>query len=86
MIKRFLGKVVLWCLDLEQLRRRMEETHKQAQRKGCVCDDAVKFGATSRVLNEAKKPEKISIKGQTIIDGELLVFPYGGQLSIGDKA
>ncbi|KOY88076.1 hypothetical protein AD998_05905 [bacterium 336/3] len=39
----------------------------------------------ARIYNMSNQKEYISIGNETVIDGELLVFKYGGQISIGNN-
>ncbi len=55
-----------------------------------TCVDKVILGQSSRFYRQAKvenmsgEKEKISIGSNSYIRGELLVFPYGGEITIGD--
>ncbi len=43
------------------------------------------FSIESKVFNIAKDVKSISVGSNTIIKGELLVFPYGGRMKIGNN-
>ena len=48
-------------------------------------DDSSKFYEEAKVFNLQNDKNKISIGANTHIRGELIVFPYGGQIKIGDN-
>jgi len=45
----------------------------------------VRFGPTARVIN-AGDPRRVVIGANTLVDGELLVHDYGGQIEIGESS
>jgi len=52
--------------------------------KYCVNNGGI-IRSTSRIINISNKQENIIIGGKTIIDGELLIFNYGGKIVIGEN-
>lgn len=52
-------------------------------RATCTKHSTARLDASARVFNIAGDNARISIAAHSIIKGELLVFPHGGQISIG---
>lgn len=50
----------------------------------CVKQRSTRLGASARVINIGGDSRKISLGANTVVNGELLVFAHGGQISIGD--
>lgn len=46
--------------------------------------DSARLGRTARIVNIGQQSAQIHIGSGSIINGELLVFPHGGQISIGE--
>lgn len=46
---------------------------------------STKFSIEAKVINIINDPSKINIGSKTNIKGELLVFPYGGKITIGQN-
>jgi acetyltransferase-like isoleucine patch superfamily enzyme len=51
--------------------------------KDAKCNTEVFFDEAATVRNLQSNPDKIKIDSNTHIAGELLIFPYGGQIEIG---
>lgn len=60
-----------------------EHAHERGLR-AVAASDQVRFGPASRVINPGPAT-RISVGARTLIDGELLVHDYGGQISIGES-
>ena len=50
----------------------------------CVKQRSTRLGASARLINIGGDSRKISLGANTVVNGELLVFAHGGQISIGD--
>lgn len=57
-----------------------------ANKGKCECEESVKFTRTSTVFNLLNDPSKIKILKQTIVEGELFIFKYGGEIKIGSNS
>ena len=53
-------------------------------RPTCLIHPAASLHARARIINIGGRSELISIGDSSIIEGELLVFPHGGKISVGD--
>lgn len=53
-------------------------------RATCTKHPTARLDASARVFNIAGDNARISIAAHSIVKGELLVFPHGGQISIGN--
>jgi acetyltransferase-like isoleucine patch superfamily enzyme len=42
------------------------------------------IGSSARILNASDKSDRIKVGKNTRIEGELFIFPHGGQLEVGD--
>ena len=51
----------------------------------CVADATAKIGSKARIFNIGDDSSLIRIGASTIINGELLVFPHGGNIQIGER-
>ncbi len=50
----------------------------------CLLAKGARLGRTARVINIGGRSSQIQIGVSSIIDGQLLVFPHGGHISIGE--
>jgi acetyltransferase-like isoleucine patch superfamily enzyme len=55
-----------------------------AGRPTCIKDKTTRIRFGARVINNARDPARIRLGPNTVIDGELMVFPHGGQITIGE--
>ena len=55
-----------------------------AGRPTCIKDRTTRLGFGARIINIARDRTRIRIGANTLIDGELLVFPHGGEITIGE--
>jgi acetyltransferase-like isoleucine patch superfamily enzyme len=53
-------------------------------RPTCVMHPEARLRARARIVNIGGQSELISIGDSAIVEGELLVFPHGGRISVGD--
>lgn len=53
-------------------------------RPTCVRGPRARLGARARIVNIGGPSKRIVIGASTVVDGELLVFPHGGSIRIGD--
>ena len=53
-------------------------------RPTCLIHPAASLHARARIINIGGRSELISIGDSSIIEGELLVFPHGGRIAVGD--
>ncbi|MFN0253050.1 MAG: acyltransferase [Kofleriaceae bacterium] len=63
----------------------LKQTQERCFRQITVTGDAVRFGPSARVINPRGR-EHIRIGAKTLIDGELLLHDYGGEIEIGESA
>lgn len=49
----------------------------------CRSSKGVKFLGSSKVYNLSRKADKILLHENVVVEGELFVFPYGGNISVG---
>lgn len=68
---------------IEALATRLRLTHEATLKSLCMAAGA-SFLPDARVENLAGTPERIRVGAGTFIRGELLVFRFGGQLTVGD--
>lgn len=57
---------------------------KLLRRPTLEIDPSSSIGDTARILNSGDRSDRILIGKNTRIEGELFIFPHGGQLVIGD--
>jgi len=50
----------------------------------CQKHASARLGVSARIINIGQRSSQIVIGAGSIIDGELLVFPHGGQIALGD--
>jgi acetyltransferase-like isoleucine patch superfamily enzyme len=74
-IIRLIKKLIFKLSALEN----SELCNKKTLNNGCF------FLPEAKVINMQKDPEKIEIGKESYIRGELLIFPYGGKIRIGDN-
>lgn len=53
-------------------------------RPTCIADRSARLLTTARIINIGGPSERIRIGRCSIVAGELLVFPHGGRITIGD--
>lgn len=53
-------------------------------RPTCELAKGARLGRTSRIINIGRRSSQIEIGTGSIIDGDLLVFPHGGHIRIGE--
>lgn len=53
-------------------------------RPTCMLSKGARLGRTARIINIGQQSSQIRAGAGTIIDGQLLVFPHGGQISLGE--
>lgn len=52
-------------------------------RPTCLMQNGVRLGRVARIINIGQSSSQIVIGSNSIVDGQLLVFPHGGQITIG---
>ena len=50
----------------------------------CTLATGARLGRTARIINIGQHSTQIRIGAGTVVDGQLLVFPHGGQISLGE--
>lgn len=50
----------------------------------CALSKGARLGRTARIINIGQQSSQIRIGAGTVVDGQLLVFPHGGQISLGE--
>ena len=53
-------------------------------RATCLLGPGSRLGSGARIVNISGESSKISIGAHTIVEGELLVFPHGGRIQLGE--
>ena len=72
-------------LILKKVAKRVDAYFNNVALKSLVTKESTSnFTASARVYNIAKERAKIKLSNFVTVEGELLVFAYGGQISIGD--
>ena len=74
---------VLFIRKLKRIILILYEFENSYSNKKLVLDLGSTFAIESRVYNLKSKPNDIKIGKGSFIRGELLIFPYGGEISIG---
>lgn len=82
-IKRIVTKLLISCLDVNLFMQKIELERINLYKEKCLLGEASVLYYSSKIINYSEK-EKIFIGKNTHIRGELLVYPYGGGISIGD--
>lgn len=59
-------------------------TREQEYKNRAIYDSSVSFGWAGIITNFAHNPKAIIIGKNTVINGELIINPYGGKIIIGD--
>jgi acetyltransferase-like isoleucine patch superfamily enzyme len=86
-VKRFLQRIVLKLISVETIElieRELAERKIQRCGQSVVMGNASKFYEEAKVINMTTDPSRITIGANTHIRGELLIFPYGGRIVMGD--
>lgn len=83
-IKSKIGRFILSFISAEDIELKMRQNLVNRNSNCCEADKSVRISFKARIINSSNSKSRISIFGKTIIDGELLVFPYGGKITIGD--
>lgn len=60
----------------------LKQTQERCFRQITATGDGVRFGPTARVINPRGR-DRIRVGEKTLIDGELLLHDYGGEIEIG---
>ena len=71
-------------IDYNLIENRLNNLKIKRCYQGVTCDDTVKFYEQARVFNLQNDKNKIRIAANTHIRSELLIFPYGGDIEIGE--
>ena len=50
----------------------------------CVMHASARLGMSARIINIGQHSSQITIGAGTIVDGQLLVFPHGGRIMLGE--
>lgn len=50
----------------------------------CVKHASVQLGASARIINIGQHSSQIALGAGTIVNGQLLVFPHGGRITLGE--
>src|SRR5688572_32105414 len=85
-IRRYISRFLLNLISVEELTNMISKISADKAVARAICSSGVRFGKSANIVNSPLTKERIRIEGNTIIDGELLVFPYGGQIRIGDNS
>jgi acetyltransferase-like isoleucine patch superfamily enzyme len=67
------------------LRRILDEECVRAAQRQVDCAANARFGPTARVINQTGRRNCIRLGAGALVDGELLVHDYGGQIEIGEN-
>lgn len=78
--RRYVARKILRLLQIEEI---LNEERLEACRTLVNMGESSSFYPTTRILNLANIPKKITIGQRTHIRGELVVFPSGGEIQIG---
>ncbi|OFY21880.1 MAG: hypothetical protein A2X02_05105 [Bacteroidetes bacterium GWF2_29_10] len=82
MIKKIIKKIIGNCVW--RLKLIFDIYHIEQLKNSFIGDKAV-IHASARINNFSRDKNKINIGENTVIDGELLIFNYGGEIIIGDN-
>lgn len=84
-MKRIITRIALGCIDFDYLKHQLERRHHDKLMNEVTASDSVRFYVGSSVSNFKNDPRGITIGPNTHIRGELLVFSYGGKISVGEN-
>lgn len=59
-------------------------TRRLAGRPTCRAGEGARFPTPARIINIGGPSERIQVGRWSIVQGELLVFPHGGRITVGD--
>ena len=86
---RLIRKIFAWLffklLPPGELHRAISQEQLEVNQKGLRMEQSSRVSLIGRIKNIAGDPDLIQIGGDTVIDGELLVFGYGGNIQIGNN-
>lgn len=93
MIKRFIksiiNRILLKLIDIDNLTEVVHQKNINKTINNCikqvVIGEGSRFYEQSKVFNFQNRKDKINISHGTHIRGELLVFPFNGQITIGEN-
>lgn len=84
MFKRIIKKIVYRFLKYLDLDVTKIKIRRPGSIDGIICSDP-HFSDDAKVCNAQNNDQSIRIGNNTFISGMLLVFPYGGKITIGDN-
>lgn len=68
------------------IKRTYDTGHEQTLKGKCVSGGGTRFYESANVINLQKDSKKIEIGSNTHIRGQLLIYPYGEGITIGDNS
>jgi acetyltransferase-like isoleucine patch superfamily enzyme len=80
---KYIIKAILYR-TIFKIRRIIDSYYTDLLKKSCRGEESI-INPSAKIFNLANSPEKIVIGENTVIDGELLVFRYGGNIIIGNN-
>lgn len=84
-IKKIGKRIILKFLTPAEINNLINHSKIQTCNNNCNRGDGSKFFPESSVVNLQENNSKIRIGEKTLIRGQLLIFPYGGEISIGNS-
>ncbi len=84
-IKKTVTKLILHCLDIDVLVRRIERESLYKAKQVCIMGEGSVLYYPAKMINYASK-EKIRIGKNSHINGELMIWPYSKGIIVGDNS
>jgi acetyltransferase-like isoleucine patch superfamily enzyme len=84
MLKKIVTYIFDRCVSASMLEKKMNKFNVERCKDQVSTNEATEFNKSSRVYNPSKIKENIVIGRATHMYGELLVFGYGGKITLGD--
>jgi acetyltransferase-like isoleucine patch superfamily enzyme len=84
MLKKIVTYIFDRCVSASMLEKKMNKFNVERCKDQVSTNEATEFNKSSRVYNPSKTKENIVIGRATYMYGELLVFGYGGKITLGD--
>ena len=74
-----------FLIRLNNYLKYLDEQQYYAQLRSQFVGNGAIVHLSARIFNSSKEQSNIQIGDKSVIDGELIVYPYGGQINIGDN-
>jgi len=85
-VRIFIVRIIFKLIPPHHFQNEMTRIRNSENRKLSESELSVQFTDTSIIHNMLNQPEKVKIGPGTVVEGELLIFKYGGEIVIGENS